>query len=624
VIDRVIDKEVIKGFLDGLRPLPRLTVSQWSDEHRYLSPQGAAEPGRYRTDRAPYLREIMDNLSALSPVQKTIVMKGAQLGFTEAGNNWVGYVIDIAPAATMMVQPTEDTVKRNSKVRINPMIEATPRLREKMGAQKSKDASQTNYYKEFPGGVLVMTWATSATGLRSIPIKNLFLDEVDGYPLDIEGEGSPIELARARSRTFPTKKEFMISTPTVEGQSVIESEFLQTDQRYYFVPCPHCGEHQTLKFENLKWEKGKPETVLYFCEHCGTGIEEHHKVFMLENGEWRATQPDNSAPHIAGYHINSLYAPYGWYRWHEIARDWEKAQGDTPKLKAFTNTVLGETWKQTGEAPPWENLYNRREAYPINRPQRDVAFLTAGVDIQRDRIEIEIVGWCKGKKSYSVDYRVLVGDTSKTEVWDALAEIVDEQWEREDGGIMPLAMMAVDTGYNTSEVYAFCRRFDTTKVIPVKGVDKNRLIIAAPRAVDTTKDGKATGKVKVWPVGVSVVKEELYGWLRLNQNEDGTFPNGFCHFPQYDQHHFKSLTAEKLEFKTSRGFRVYQWVKKYERNERLDCRVYARAAAAVMGLDRRPPEWFDELIAQYEPKPEGVPKTPEKQVRRSSYWDRNR
>lgn len=620
----MIDRNVIAGFLSGLRPLPRLEVSEWSDQHRYLSPQGAAEPGRYKTDRAPYLREIMNNLSALNPIQRTIVMKGAQLGFTEAGNNWVGYIIDIAPAPTMMVQPTEDTVKRNSKVRINPMIEATPRLREKMGIQKSKDAGQTNYYKEFPGGVLVMTWSTSATGLRSIPIKNMFFDEVDGYPLDIDGEGSPIELGRARSRTFPNKKEFMISTPTVEGVSVIESEFLQTDQRYYYVPCPHCDHMQVLKFENLKWEKGKPETALYFCEECGSGIEERHKPYMLAIGEWRATCAENSHPLIAGYHISSLYAPFGWYHWHEIARDWEKAQNDTPKLKAFTNTVLGETWKESGDAPPWEALFNRRSSYQFNRPHKDVAFLTAGVDIQRDRIEVEIVGWCAGKSSYSIDYRVLEGDTSNidSKVWKDLAEVVGEQWEREDGGIMPLAIMAIDTGYNTSTVYTFCEKFDVTRVIPIKGSDSLKTYVAAPRQVHSTKDGKATGKVRMWPVGVSMLKSELYTWLKLTGNDDGTYPPGFCHFPQYDQHHFKSLTAEKLEYKILRGFRKYQWVKKYDRNERLDCRVYARAAASVFGLDRRKADWFEGLISSYEKKPEGVVQTPKKQVRRQSFWDR--
>lgn len=613
--------ELLKGFFAGLKPEPILSVSAWADAHRYLSPSASSEPGLWRTSRTPYLKEIQDKLSVNDPVQEVVVIKGAQLGFTEAGNNWVGYIIDIAPGPAMMVQPTDETVKRNSKIRITPMIEATPRLREKIAPSRSRDSSNTTYSKDFPGGVLVMTGANSAVGLRSMPVRYLFLDEIDGYPPDLDGEGSPIDLAKARTRTFAKKKIYMVSTPTVEGVSAIEREFQNTDQRYFHVPCPHCGAFQILKFQNLKWEPKKPETAKYECEHCHELIEERFKTSIFESGEWRPTVSENVAPHRVGYHINSLYSPFGWYSWKDAAREWEEAQNDETKLKTFVNTVLGETWKERGEAPPWENLYNKRETYAINRPPAEVVFLTAGVDVQRDRLELEVVGWCPGKRSFSVDYRSIVGDTSKPEVWSKLAAVVNETWVREDGIELPLRLMAVDSGFNTQHVYDFCRKFDVTKVIPIKGQDRQQIIVAPPRAVDVTTAGKKVGKVKVWHVGVSLIKSELYGFLKLEKGEDGTIPNGYCHFPQYNHEYFRGLTAEQLQFKTDRrGFKTFEWIKKYDRNEPLDCRVYARAAAGVLGLDRMREEHWDSL--EGDNKPKAQPTNQQTKKKRSSYWDR--
>ncbi len=609
-----------RGFFDGLKPEPRVTVSQWADKYRYLAPTSSAEPGLYRTDRTPYLREIQDKLSATDPCQEVVFIKGAQVGATESGFNWLGYIIDIAPAPTLLVQPTDTMSKRNSKMRLEPMIEATPRLREKIKPARSRDSGNTTMQKDFPGGTVVMTGANSAVGLRSMPVRFLMLDEVDGYPLDLDGEGSPVDLARARTRTFARRKIYIVSTPTIEGQSVIEAEFKDSDQRRFYVPCPHCDHMQHLNWENLKWEEGEPETALYYCEECGAGIEERFKTSMLIRGEWRATNPDHTNPLKVGYHINSLYSPYGWYSWAEAARDWEKADGDVTKQKAFINTVLGETYKEKGEAPPWENIYNRRVAYQINKPSADVGFITAGVDIQKDRIELELVGWCRGKRSYSIDYRVLMGDTSATAVWDELAKVVGETWIREDGVHLSMGLMAVDTGYNTQHVYDFCRRFDITRVVPVKGNDKQQMIIAPPRQVDVTKAGKKIGKVKVWHVGVGMVKSEVYGFLRQEIAEDGSVPNGYCFFPQYDQHYFKGLTAEQLEMRVNnRGYREYVWVKKYDRNEPLDCRVYARAAASVVGLDRHEDNdaWWKSLLPKsaLEQKPQRKPRAD-----RTGFW----
>lgn len=612
-------RSLLIGFYDALRPDKIMAVSEWADNYRYLAPTASAEPGRWRTARTPYLKEIMDHLSAHSITQEVVFMKGAQIGATEAGNNWVGYVMDIAPGPMLMVMPTDETVKRNSKIRIAPMIEATPRLRERVAAAKSRDGDNTTFSKSFPGGVLVMTGANSAVGLRSLPIRYLMLDECDGYKDDIDGEGSPIELARARTRTFSRRKVFLISTPTVDGASAIQREFEATDQRRYHVPCPHCGAMQVLKWERVRWTHGDPDSAHYVCEHCDEAIDEKQKTTMLNAGKWIGTAPENASDKKVGYHISSLYSPLGWYSWGDAVRDFEAAKSDANKTKAFVNTVLGECYVEKGEAPPWEAVYNKRENYKINTPPAEVAFLTAGVDVQKDRIEVEIVGWCKGKRTYSIDHRVLLGETNDIKVWDQLAAIVGETWIREDGSEMQIRLMAVDTGYNTTEVYNFCRRFDVTKVIPVKGSDTLGVIVSQPRALDVNRSGKRIGRMKVWSVGVSLLKTELYGWLRLEKDEEGNIPNGYCHFPQYEPQYFRGITAEQLEFKIIRGFRKYQWVKKYERNEPLDLRVYARAAASVVGIDRLTDAQMDAMINSY-----GQGRSEKKAARKDrggSIWD---
>ncbi len=268
----------------GLRPDPDLSVSEWADAHRRLSGKAASEPGPWRTARTPYLREIMDCLSPGSAVERIVFMKGSQIGGTECGNNWIGFVIHHAPGPMLAVLPTVEMAKRNSKQRVDPLIEESPKLRERVQPTRSRDSGNTILSKEFRGGILVMTGANSAVGLRSMPVRYLFLDEIDAYPGDADGEGDPVALAEARTRTFSRRKIFMVSTPTIRGHSRIEREYEASDQRRYMVPCPECGTHQWLKFEQLKWPDKQPEGVYYECEHCAHKIDERHKTWMLENG----------------------------------------------------------------------------------------------------------------------------------------------------------------------------------------------------------------------------------------------------------------------------------------------------------------------------------------------------
>lgn len=604
------EKHILSGFAAGLRPEPILSVDEWADRHRYLSPSASAEPGRWRTKRVPYVREILQKLSSFDPTQEIVWKKSAQVAATETGNCWLGYIIHISPAPSLMVMPTEFTAKRNSKIRIEPMIESSPVLRERVKAARSRDSGNTILSKDFPGGVLLMAGANSGSGLRSMPIRNLFLDEVDAYPADVDGEGDPVDLSKARTRTFPNRKIFIISTPTIDGQSVIQREFDATDQRKYHIPCPHCGLLQSLVFENLVWEISvgdsgrrvvKPGSVGYTCEGCNELIRERYKTKMLDGGQWIATKPENSSWQKVGYHINSLYAPLGWFSWVEIAQQFEDCGDDVQKMKTFVNTVLGLEWKEDGEAPGWLGLYNRRDQYLTNEPPNDVAVITVGVDVQQDRLELEIVGWCNGMRTYSIDYRVLMGSTADAPVWAELGKVVAETWQRPDGVILPMTRMAVDTGYNTAKVYAFCRKYLPTQVIPVKGQDKQTVMLSTPRSVDRRgAKGKVVGALGLWSVGVSMAKSELYGWLKLERLEDGTTPTGYCHFPAaYDQHYFRMLTAEELRKTYLKGFTRYDWVKIYVRNESLDCRIYARAAAAMVGVDRWAPQHWQAVVNGY-------------------------
>jgi phage terminase large subunit GpA-like protein len=595
---------LLRGFYDGIKPTPVTLISDWADKNRRLSTDSAAEPGRYRVARTEYVREILDCLSPNSPVQEVYAIKGRQLGFTEAALNVLGCFADVAPCPMMYVMPTIDMAKEVSENRVDPMIEFCEVLQKKIKPNRERDSGNTKFTKRFPGGSWKLSGANSASSLRSKAVRVLVLDEPDGYPLNVDGEGSPISLAKARQDTFGSKKKlYMLSTPTMEHTSVIEPAFLKTDQRKYHVPCPACEHKQVLQFKQMRWKEGMGdhlEEVLYECEHCGHMIEERFKTKMFERGEWIPTKPENVTPTKRGYWISSLYSPIGWLSWVQIIKQFEASENDVNDRIVFTNTILAETWKETGEVPAWEELFQRREQYEYNKPSDEVCFITSGVDVQKDRLEVHIVGWCKRKVMMSIDYRIIHGDTTKPEVWDELAEIVNETWARPDGIELPMYRMAVDTGYNTSHVHTFCRRFDVTRVVPVKGDDKLGVSHTSPRAVDTARSGKKIGRVKVWMVGVSFLKTEIYGCLKQRRREDGTVPPGYMHFPQYDEKFFRGLTAEQLLSVTDKkGQTKYEWHRKYLQNEPLDTTVYARAAASMVGIDRMKDYHYDATLNKF-------------------------
>jgi phage terminase large subunit GpA-like protein len=404
----------------------------------------------------------MDDLGIGSPVQRVVFKKCGQIGASEIGNCWIGYVVDQAPGPIMLVQPTVDLAKRYSRQRIDPLFDEGDRLRAKIRPARSRDSGNTMLVKEFLGGILVITGANSAVGLRSMPVRFLFLDEVDSYPGDVEDEGDPVALAEARMRTFSFRaKEFLASTPLLKGMSRISREYENSDRRRYFVPCPLCGAAQILEFSRLRWQPGRPETAVYQCAHCEGTFAEHHKTAMLEAGVWRATRPEHDGPAdplTHGYQISGLYSPIGWLSWAQIAREWEAAAGDADKRKTFVNTVLGEEWEEEADSvPDWERLYERREDWPYGTVPERGLFLTAGADVQQDRIEIDVWAWGRGLESWLVDHLVVFGDPGRAETWASLSELLGRTWEHATGARLALQRLAIDTGFATQSVYQWAR-----------------------------------------------------------------------------------------------------------------------------------------------------------------------
>lgn len=588
--------DLSEGHAEAWRPDRVLTLAEWSDANVILSSKDSAEPGPYRTARTPYVRGIAECLAPGSPIERTVLIAGAQTGKTRIGLNWIGYVVDVNPGPMLMVEPTVDLAKKVSKQRLATMIASTPALRDKVAEARSRDSGNTMFEKEFPGGMLMITGANSAVGLRSMPVRFLFLDEVDAYPLDVDGEGDPVGLAEARTSTFARRKLFLTSTPTIEGLSRIEAEYLATDQRRYFVPCPHCGVFDVIRWERLQWPEGDPDGVRLLCTGpphaedepatgCGALIEERHKTAMLAGGEWRATA-ECSNKRVAGFHISTLYAPLGWRSWAEIVHEWIGAQRDETKLKKFVNTVLGETWKEKGETLDADALERRAEDYGAEVPA-GVGLLTASVDVQGDRLELAVKGWGAGEESWLIALSQVQGDPAKPEPWYELDELLTSTFTCASGRELGIRVVAVDSGgLHTDEVYRFCKVREARRVgkdreyiqhvFPIKGIaGAGREISGRPST------GNRLG-VKLFPIGVDTAKDLIFARLKV------TTPGpGFMHLPAWvDAEYLAQLTAEKAVRRYKKGVgTVREYVKLRERNEGLDLEVYALAALRM--LDRR-------------------------------------
>lgn len=577
-------------FRRGAKPRDLLTVSQWADRHRWLR-SGTNAPGRWSTALTPYLREIMDGLSEHSPVRSVVFIKSSGVGGTEALYNWLGYVMHhLANKDMLVVVPTLELRDRAFNPRLAKMLDESEALAGLVTTAARNRANRGDLLEYGARARIIKAGANSPDSLRSDHLPYVICDEVDAFPWDVGGEGDPMTLIENRQRTFSRAKTYYVSTPTLEGASRIDQLYSRSDRRRYHVPCPHCGEMQPLEWGHLKYRTAavdhslpeaeripQVESAWYVCRECGAEIEEGHKAAMLAGGQWVAERPH--IRHTRGYHLNALYAPIGLgLSWAKVAQKWLTSQGDTAELKAFVNTFLGEVWREIGDSLETVSLLSRLEAYA--RERLPLAIVVAGVDVQKDRLEASIVGFGAGEEAWLLDHLILPGDTAGPQVW------ADLELELREAGV---EFAAIDAGYNTSMVKAFCE--GKRWALPVKGIPgAGRELIEDPKKRRQRMRTRAKRGTPIEPLGVDQGKALLYA--RLKQTKPGP---GYIHFlqaPAFDDEYFAQLAAEKLVTKVKGTRPFHEWIKTRPRNEALDCLVYALAAVRLSGRDLsrpRPP-----------------------------------
>lgn len=577
--------ELGERFRRGVKPRDLLTVSDWADRYRELR-SGTNAPGPWHTALTPYLREIMDALSEHSAVRQVTFIKSSGVGGTEAMFNWIGYLMHhLGNKDLLVVLPTLELRDRSFNPRLSKMIDESPSLAGMVTGAARNKANRGDLLEYGARSRIIKAGANSPDSLRSDHLPYVICDEVDAFPWDVGGEGDPMTLIENRQRTFSRAKTYLVSTPTKEGASRISQQYERSDKRRYYVPCPHCGEFQPLEWGGkeasygLKFRRAPqadddqgPAQVTaawYVCRECAAIIEESDKTDLLTKGRWIAERPH--IKHHRGYHINALYAPVGLgLSWVKVAQKWIDSQGDTAELKAFANTYLGEVYREEGDSIENVSLISRLEVYP---EKLLAGLVTAGVDVQKDRLEATVVGWNEGEEAWVRDHLIIPGDTTQPDVWQELHDTL------QDAGVQ---VAAIDSGYNASQVYAFVakRRW----CFATKGVTgMGRPLVEDEKKRRQRLRVKRKKGIPVEPVGVDGGKALLYARLKL------TSPGpGYVHFPRepaFDDEYFAQLAAEKLvtRFKGHRPFS--EWVQTRPRNEALDCLLLALVALRLSGID---------------------------------------
>ncbi len=550
-----------------------------------LSPEASAEPGQWSTDRVPPLRGIMDAFSD-PEVETVTLMKSAQVGGTEFILNVIGYHIDQDPAPMLVLQPTLEMGQTFSKDRLAPMLRDTPCLRGKVRDAKTRNSGNTLLHKTFPGGHITICGANSPAGLASRPIRIVLCDEVDRYPPSAGTEGDPVNLAFKRSTTFWNRKRALISTPTIKGLSRIEASYEESDRRRFWVPCPECGEPQVLRWAQVRWEPNKPETAWYECEHCRARWDDAKRWEAIRHGQWRA---EGEFRGHAGFHIWEAYSP--WVRLSEIVEAFLEAKKRPETLQTWVNTSLGETWEEQGDEVDGHELQERCEPWdPDVLPER-VVVLTAGADVQDERIEVEVVGWGRDEESWSIAWETLWGDPRKPAVWQDLDRFLKRRWDHSLEGVrLGIAAALIDSGHLPKEVHRFTRGKAGRRIFACRGSSEPGKPLLAGMS---RRNGP---RVPVYYIGTDTAKGTILARLKIE--EPGP---GYMHFPVgRDREYFEQLTAERAVRRYRKGRPYREWIKKRARNEALDCRVYAMAALEQLNAN------LDKLAAQLERQVETV------------------
>lgn len=582
--------DVWRATMEMFRPPSNISVAEWADRYRMIAGKSNAEPGPWRTDRAPYQREIM-NAATQKGVHKIVMMTSAQCGKTDMTLNMICRMIDCDPGPALLVLPAEDDTENYSKERLTPTLEITPRLRKKIyGGHQS---TITN--KAFPGGFLAMAGANSPGGLKSRPVRYLFLDEVDGYPINSGGEGDPVRLAEKRTQNFFNRLVVMTSTPKLKETSVIYREFLRGTQEEWEIRCAHCGEYSPINFDDIRFTKHIVKTgdtdmefqvdgVSWSCPKCREEMQEHD--VKTAPGRWTAGNPEALEKGVRSFHLTAFSSP--WSTWKELVKRFLDAKDDPFLLQTFYNTDLGLPFERTYKAADADEMYERREKYKAEVPN-GVLVLTMGMDTQDNRLEYEVVGWGREEESWGIQRGVIPGRADDPETWEQVDALLDRQWEMENGKTLRIAVTFIDSGgHFTDSIYRECARRLPKRVFPIKGANRD----TGPLVRHTqTKHGGL-----LIELNVSVGKEAVLYAARVDKPG-----RRYMHFPDsdeagYDEYYFKGLISERLEKERKRGQDVLRWVKIYERNEPLDMRNYARCAfkSVKINLDDRERKLYGE------------------------------
>lgn len=619
------------AFARGLRPPRRRTVAQWAAERRIVSAEsGSRFPGPWSNALAPHLVEPMECLTLAHPSRSVTFLKAQQTGFTETELNLIGHVIEDDPSPVLVVLPTTDEVKKYVKTKLQPMIDSTPSVRERVREQKSRDEEgSTTTFKKFEGGFLQITGANSSSGLKMISVRIVILEEVTEYPDDVDGQGDPVSLALGRATTWEGyEKIIYISTPGLKGACRITERYGLSDQRVLYLPCPHCETFQPLVFERLDKEGVRP---VYICIAHGCVIEHSALRAMLRAAVWIKTYPGDDKPPATiepgeierfrgrssngrepGFFFNALTSPF--MSWEAIVKRWRESRGVNAKEKEFAQQVLGEAWEEKGEAPDHQRLFEVRAVYDWRRVPRGALFITGGADVQGDRLEWCIYAWGPAYSSWLIDKGVIEGDPNKAEVWKRLDEVVARTYTDAFGRAWGIDAFGVDTGYLTQVCYRWGRVYaGTGRVFLLDGRPGWRLpALGTPQKKDVDYQGKRIGSILLWPVGTWGLKSELYSALgtlmKGPDSETGLYPPGVALYGEAcDLIFLEQLTAEQLVKRKGRtGLTELVWeVLSGRRNEAHDIAVYARALAHHLGDGLTPGQWA-ELAARRGAKPEDV------------------
>jgi len=538
-------------------PNGALDINMWASRNRYLSSEDSATPGLYDPSVTPYIIEPQKAISD-PRVNEVVLMTSAQIAKTTLQLNTIGFYSDAEPSPIMFLMPTEDLAKLFSKKRLDTMVRDSPVLRDCY----LPDNQQEILEKRFHGGFVSLVGTNSPVKLSSQPIRIVLGDELDRMARDVAGEGSPVSLARKRTTSFRNRKLVWTSTPTIKGDSPIEELYEKSTKEKYHVPCPHCQHYQTLLWKNVKWEADAPQDAWLVCEACAGRMEEDHRRDMLAAGKWIAEKPFTGR---RGFWLNQLYSPFVTIG--ETVMEFLDAKDTPEKLKTFVNTALAETWEE-GEKPEVTGIENRAVKYPCEVPD-GVLILVAGVDVQGDRLECEVIGYGADEESWSINYYVILGTPNSKETWNRLKAELTRGYQHEGGYQMRISAVGIDTGgHHTKQGYRFAKENTGRRFLAMKGHSTaGQPLISRP-----TKPSK--DRVRLYKVGTEAAKDAIYGSLRVA--EPGP---GYCHFPDlYDIEYYKQLTSEKRINKFEKGKSEIRYIKIRERNEALDCRVYGYAA----------------------------------------------